>query len=212
MSMHPNADSSQTPGQSDPDVESLIHRYYGCYNERRFADAARLFTEDALIEHLPLGRQHRGPAGYLVFAEAWSTAFPDGRLTIDRIECRGDCFYDGHVTSLGTHRGLLDIGTFQFKPTGAKATLQLRELLKVQDGRFTASTLSIDLNDLVNQLSIVNYAELGVRLDRIRQLTDELHAATGDLERQADVAVRLGFELDAARHALRPHYKRPVGR
>jgi predicted ester cyclase len=195
----------------DSNVETLIHHYYACYNQRRFAEAASLFADDALIEHLPLGRQHRGPEGYLRFAEAWNAAFPDGRLTIDRIEGRSDCLYDVHVVSLGTHRGLLDIGTFQFKPTGAEATLRLRELLKIHDGRITASTLSIDLNDLVNQLSAVNYKELGIRLERIRQLTDELHRAAGDAERQADVAVRLGFELDAARHALRPHYKRSAG-
>jgi hypothetical protein len=186
----------------------LLHHYYECFNERRFADAARLFADDALIEHLPFGRPHRGPAGYLMFAETWSTAFPDARITIDRIDTRSDSLCDVHVVSLGTHRGLLDTGTFQFKPTGAKATLRLRELLKIEDGRITASTLSIDLNDLVSQLSIVNYAELGVRLERIRQLADEFLAASGDPEGQADVVVRLGFELDAARRVLRPHYNR----
>lgn len=206
--MRPDAASPQTPTPLDSNIESLIHHYYECFNERRFADAAKLFADDALVEHFPFGQQHRGPDGYLMFADAWSAAFPDARITIGRIDRRSDCLCDAHVVSHGTHRGLLDTGTFQFKPTGAKATLRLRELLTIQDGRITGSTLSIGLNDLVNELSVVNYAELAVRLERIRQLTDELQSASGDTERQGDVAVRLGFELDAARRVLRPHYNR----
>src|SRR5512134_2281151 len=86
----PDAASPQTPTRLDPNVESLIHHYYGCFNERRFAEAAKLFADDALVEHFPFGQQHRGPDGYLMFAKAWSAAFPDGRITIGRIDRRSD--------------------------------------------------------------------------------------------------------------------------
>ena len=188
--------------------ETLIRQYYTSFNERRFKDAAKLFTDDAFLEHIPFGKPHRGKDGYLRFANAWDAAFPDGMLVVDRIDRRSDTLFDVHLVSTGTHRGILDVGIFQFKPTGAKSTLRLRELLDIKDGTIVSSSVSFDLNDLISQLSTVDYSELTARLERIRRLTDELGRAQGDAARQRDVADRLGLELDAARRALRPHYNR----
>jgi predicted ester cyclase len=188
--------------------ETLIREYYACFNERRFQDAAKLFAENALLEHIPFGKQHRGKDGYVRFVQAWGGAFPDGRLVVERIDRRSDTMFDVHLLSTGTHRGLLDIGIFQFRAMGAKTELRLRELLEIRDGHIVASSVSFDLTDLINQVSIVDYDELTRRLQRIRELTDELTAARGDNDRRRDVAERLGPELDAARKALRPHYNR----
>jgi predicted ester cyclase len=188
--------------------ETLIRHYYACFNERRFEEATRLFREDALLEHIPFGKKHRGRDGYIRFAQAWGWAFPDAALIVDRIDRRSETMFDVHLLGTGTHRGVLDVGLFQFQPKGAKATLRLRELLDIKDGNIVSSSLSFDLNDLIAQLSTVDYSELTARLERIRRLTDELNRAQGDAARQQDVADRLGPELDAARRALRPHYNR----
>ena len=58
--------------------DALIRRYYECFNERRFADAAALLTDDALLEIIPVGQEH-GAAGYLRFADAWIAAQMRGR-------------------------------------------------------------------------------------------------------------------------------------
>jgi hypothetical protein len=86
--------------------------------------------------------------------------------------------------------------------------LRVRELLDVRHGQIVSSSLSLDLTDLISQLSTVDYGELTSRLDRIRQLSDPLIRASGDAVRQREIADRLGPELDAARRALRPHYNR----
>jgi len=188
--------------------ETLIRHYYACFNERRFVDAAQLFTDDARVEHIPFQTHHRGKEGYIRFAQAWGGAFPDATLAIDRIDRRSDTMFDVHLVSTGTHRGVLDIGVFQFKPRGATATICIRELLDIKDGAIVSSSISLDLNNLITQLSTVDYSELRARLERIRRLTDELSRAEGDAAHQRDVADRLGPELDAARRALRPHYNR----
>ena len=77
--------------------------------------------------------------------------------------------FDVHLVSVGTHRGSLDTGIFQFKPTDVTTTLRLRELLDIRDGNIVSSSLSFDLNDLINQLSTVDYSELTARLERIRR-------------------------------------------
>ena len=51
---------------------SIIDRYYQCFNERRFQDAAALFADDAQIEFSP-GTPWCGPAGYVQFGETWTT-------------------------------------------------------------------------------------------------------------------------------------------
>jgi predicted ester cyclase len=189
-------------------IDALIRRYYACFNERRFRDAASLFANDALLEHIPFGQQSRGIDGYVRFATAWLAAFPDGTFALDRVERRTEMMFEVHLLATGTHLGIFDIGIYQFKPTSRKATLRLRELLSIRDEKIYASTLSFDLNDLISQLSTVDYTELTARLERVRRLHDELLRAEGDAARERDVADRLGPELDAARRALRPHYNR----
>jgi hypothetical protein len=184
----------------------LLRDHYACFNERRFDDAARLFADDAVVEHIPFGHKHRGPQGYENFVDAWITAFPDGMLIVDRIERRDDTLFEVHLLGTGTHRGVLDIGAYRFKPTGVNARLRLRELFDIRDGKIASATLAFDLNDLISQLATVDYADLIAKLDRIRLLADELSRSAGDAAKQRDVVGRLGPELDAARKALRPHY------
>ena len=112
------------------------------------------------------------------------------------------------MLATGTHQGTLDFGPYRFRPGGAKATLHLRELLDIRNGTVVSSALTADLNDLVTQLSRVDYGELAGRLARIRALSDELAQATGDPARQRHIVNRLGVELDAARRAIRPHFYR----
>jgi hypothetical protein len=70
--------------------------------------------------------------------------------------------------------------------------------------------LRIDLGDLIRQLAAADYTDLIQKLERIKQLGDELSQAQGDAARQRDIANRLGAALDAARKALRPHFS--IGR
>ncbi len=191
-------------GTPDP---AVVEQYYHCFNERRIGEAAALFTADAHVEFIGAG-QDRGGAGYVRFAEQWLAAFPDARLAIERIDPRGPSMCEVHLCARGVHRGVLDVGGCRFNPSGAHAALRLRELLDIRDGRISVSVLSIDLNDLIAQLSTIDYDELGRCASRISTLGQELTRAAVDQERRSDVARRLGVELDAARRALRPHFYR----
>ena len=188
--------------------DALIRNYYACFNERRFGDAVRLFANDALLELIPFGRQDYGIDGYVRFANMWTAAFPDAVFAVERVDRHSDSMFEVQLLATGTHLGVFDLGVSKFKPTNGTATLRLRELLNIREGTIASSTLSFDLNDVIRQLSTVDYNELNARLERIRQLSDELLRASGNAARQRDVADRMGPELDAARRALRPHYNR----
>lgn len=188
--------------------DTLIREYYACFNERRYPDIIPLFTEDAILEHILFGERHRGSNGYIRCVREWEAAFPDAKFDIEHIDHRNDTMFDVHLVSTGTHRGILNFGVFQFKPTGIQTTLRMRELLTIRDGRIASSSFSFDLFDLISQLSVVDYVELSERLECIRRLSNELKDTGEDPVRRRAITDRLGPELDAARRALRPHYNR----
>ena len=131
----------------------LIREYYACFNERRFRDAADLFAVDAVLEHPPFGPPTRGGDGYLQFAQMWASAFPDGTMTIDRVEQRGDTICEVDLVATGTHTGDVDMGTYGvLKATGGRATLRCRELLEIRAGKITYASLSFDVHELIRQL------------------------------------------------------------
>jgi len=131
----------------------LIRKYYACFNERRFADAAEFFFDDAMLEHGPFGQRQQGGAGYLQFAEMWVRAFPDAALSIVRVEQHGDTICEVDLILTGTHLGAFDLGEGGlFKATGAHAKIPVRELLEVRVGKITYSSLAFDLHELIRQL------------------------------------------------------------
>ena len=187
-----------------PSRTSLIERYYECFNTRRFSDAAALFADDAQVEFSP-GAPWVGPAGYSRFADTWIAAFPDATLAIESVNWRSEKVCEVYLRASGKHTGTFEFGRFRFQPTWATAVLHIRELLDVENGRITASMISLDFNNLVRQLALIDYEDVLARLERIAALRDELSRATTDDIRR-DVTRRLGNELDGARKALRPHF------
>jgi predicted ester cyclase len=182
---------------------SLIDYYYNCFNTRRLMDAAALFSEGQ-IEFVP-GTTWQGQDGYLQFANTWISAFPDVTFAVESVNCRNETVCETYFRAIGTHTGVFNFGRHRFQPAGTKADLHLRELLDIHEGRIRASIVSPDFNDLVRQLAHVDYQDVVARLDRICELREELKAASA--ERRREAATRLGSELDAARKALRPHFR-----
>lgn len=116
--------------------------------------------------------------------------------------------YDVGLVATGTHQGALDLGGWLFKPTNAVVTLRLRELLEFRDSRIASSSLSFDLQAIVEQLAKVDSVKLLDQLARIRRLGEELARVQRSPIPPRDVIEQLGRELDAARHTVRPYFKR----
>jgi len=189
--------------------DPLIRHYYDCFNRRQFDAAAALFAPDAVLERMRTGEARRGGAAYRAFAQGWLDAFPDATMTVQRIQPKGETLCEVELLAAGTHQGILDLGSGgTFKPSGTKAFIRMRELLDIRDGRFTFSSLSLDFQDLIRQLVIVDYGALMAHMAKIRVLSDQLSAERDDPERQRDITTRIGQELDAARHVIRPYYRR----
>lgn len=194
------------PRRTDDRLEQ-VRQYYACFNERRFADAAALFTPNAVVEQMPMQCRERGAAAYQQFAELWTRAFPDVVFTVEDIIERAGGALEIQLAARGTHVGDLTMGGCVFKPTGVEASLRMRELLQFEGNRIALSCLSFDLQELAQQLARVDDTQLLVHLSRLRYLEDQLRAAS-DASRRIEVLDRVGRELDAARRVVRPYFGR----
>ena len=193
-----------------PDTQALLERLYTLFNARELEDAAALFADDAVLEHAAPRRQQRGGAGYLEFARMWIGAFPDAAVTIEGITPRSPTTVEIDLLATGTHQGPLDLGGYGlFKPTGAIGKLRLRQIIEFRDGRIAYSALSFDVQDIVQQLTVVSVPKLLDHLKRVHQLGEKLAQTPADqlIERRA-IVDRLGTELDAARRIVRPYFDR----
>jgi hypothetical protein len=132
----------------------LIREYYACYNERRFADAADLFTRDAVLERPLFGTLKNGGEGYVQLADVWVKAFPDSNVRIEHVEQRGDTICEVDLILTGTHAGdlnLLSHGSFTGR--GSSVTLRLVEVLEIRARKITYSSVTFEVSDLIRQVS-----------------------------------------------------------
>ena len=187
----------------------LICAHYNDFNARRLDAAAGRFQADARIEH-GNGQVEYGPKGFCLLARQWLTAFPDGRVNVQDIRPQGGNMYDVALVATGTHSGPFALGASSFRPSHVAVRLPARELFQVEDGQFRLASLTFDLHDLVRQLATVDTAILQEHVARIGQLGQQLAAET-DPTRQRELIDRLGRQLDAARHVVRPYFRTGQG-
>ncbi len=132
----------------------LIREYYKAFNERRFDDAAEMFTDDAVLEHLPGVAPLHGPTGYLNSARTAVSAFPDLSLRIVHVEQRGDTICEVDLLCTGTHRGEWSLGELgPFKPTGRRHSYHVHEMLEIRGGKITYSSVRWDTKEIVSQFA-----------------------------------------------------------
>ena len=205
----PSAAHAVTPVETKhASPHAIIDAYYAAFNQRRFVDAGTLFAPDAVLDQLPLLRQEAGAIGYLQFVSAWLRAFPDAHFAIEDVSTEDGRIFDIRIAASGTHSGALEVGGRVFRPTGAPVTLALREMLEIREGRIAFSSLIYDMHDVIEKLARLDTDKLVGHVERLRQLADQLTQVASDSPRGRELTGEIGRELDAARHVVRPYYKR----
>jgi hypothetical protein len=85
----------------------------------------------------------------------------------------------------------------------------MRQMIEVEDGRIAFSSLSFDVQAIVQQLVAVDVPALLKRLGKLRELEARLAAVPADdIQTRRAMLDRLGAELDAARRIVRPYFDR----
>lgn len=199
--MHPLRDTH--PGSET--AEALIRAHYDDFNARQLQAAAARFHADARVEN-STGQIACGADGFLALAQEWLTAFPDVRLIVESIRPRGAGMYEAEFEAQGTHCGTLAFGSWSFRPSRVRVRIPARELFQIEDGRIRLASLSFDLQDLIRQLAAVDTGKLLEHVGRIHQLGESLKAEN-DPSRRRELIDRMGRQLDAARHIVRPYFR-----
>lgn len=189
-------------------ADTLIRHYFNAFNERRFAQGAALFASESRFAWIPFGDPRQGEDGYRDFIERWAGAFPNAQLRIEHVEQRGDRGCEVRVLVTGTHAGSLELGIYRFEPTQATIAVRARQVIEFEGEQIVYTSLSMDTQELMRQLTTLDTRALDAQLERIVRLQSALREAGTDTQRVRDVADQLGREIDVARHMLRPYYHR----
>ena len=136
--------------------KDLLRRYFEEVWEKQNPEAVRLFLAPDYKRHtsptakpLTLDEQIQRLGGF-------RAAFPDIQIRVEEVIAEGDLI-SFRSTLRGTHQGeLLGIA-----PTGKKVTVNLLDMVRIENGKFVEQWGGPDLYDLIRQLgaSVVQPAE-----------------------------------------------------
>jgi steroid delta-isomerase-like uncharacterized protein len=144
---------------AQPDNATIARTTYEDWNKRDFDHLAGLHADDGEILMVGSGTSFRGPEGSRQYSRMWADAFPDGRITIDNVIAAGDDVVV-QFTGKGTHTGTLAAPGGDIPATGRTVTLQLCDVLKIEDGKIKFLHSYFDSTSLLTQLGVMPEARV----------------------------------------------------
>jgi steroid delta-isomerase-like uncharacterized protein len=135
------------------DNADLARRLHEAWNERSFDEMAEASAPDAKITIVGSGDTFEGAEGSRAYNTMWADAFPDGKVTVDRVIASGD-YVVVEFTGRGTHTGTLVTSMGDIPPTGRSLTLQLCDVMEFKDGKVQSQTTYFDSGSMMAQLGI----------------------------------------------------------
>jgi len=152
----------QPPSPEVTQLETLVRRYYGYFNSRRFDDAAAFVDPQASFTY-PVGKEHLiGRAGYRELARRWVEGFPDARINITTVLVPDERTVITEWIGEGTHTGSLELPGFPVLPaTGRHARLPMREFVTIANRRIVSSRLEFDPDEMLRRLGFSGSGSAG---------------------------------------------------
>ncbi len=131
----------------------LARTLHEAWNERDFDQILEATAPEAVHTIVGSGDTFEGAQGALAYNTMWAEAFPDGRLTVDRVIGSGD-----HVmvefTGRGTHTGPLVTSMGEIPATGRSVTLQFCDVMEFENGKIRRQRTYFDTGSLMAQLGL----------------------------------------------------------
>lgn len=131
----------------------FVTSLYDAFNNNDFDTFAEAIAPDGYLLDVGSGQIFRGPEGARQYTMAWAQAFPDGRLTVDRVIEQDDCVVVEY-TGRGTHTGTLTTPAGDIPATGRSVTLELCDVTVLADGKIASQRSYFDTASLMAQLGI----------------------------------------------------------
>jgi len=130
------------------DAAAIAREYLEGWNRRDWARWRELFHPQYTYNGGD-GQVQKGPEFGLALGQMFATAFPDGKLEIQRIHTVGDVAITEFIAR-GTHRGDL----MGIAPTGRPMTLPVCNVIEVRDGKIYAEREYMDMLHMMQQLGV----------------------------------------------------------
>lgn len=143
------------------DNASIARKLYEHWNARKFDELAGLVAQDGEIVIVGSGTRFRGPDGAREWARMWADGFPDGKVQIDNVVSAG-ASVAVQFTGRGTNTGTLRSPAGEIPATGRSVTLQLCDVIRIQNGKIAKVESYFDSASLFTQLGVM--PELGARV------------------------------------------------
>ncbi len=132
------------------DAEKTVDEFVHAFNERDLDAAMSMVADDAEMTWIPVGTFNGAAAIRTEMGELF-TAFPDIVRTAGERHVAGDTVTIQYKTS-GTFEG----GPFAgIEPTGAQATVDVCDVITVQDGKIVKSTVYWDGMQMARELGVL---------------------------------------------------------
>jgi steroid delta-isomerase-like uncharacterized protein len=109
----------------------------------------RYLAADAVAHGLP-GGDMNGPAGFRPIFHTFRAAFPDLRITIERMVSEGDTV-TAHTRVTGTHTG----DGLNIPPTGKRVTFEGMTIARIVDGQIREGWNCYDFLTMYQQIGVM---------------------------------------------------------
>lgn len=139
------------------DNATLARSLYEAWNERNFDLAVESTASDGQIIDMGSGQTWNGPDAARQYNTMWANAFPDGRITIDRIIAAGETVVVEY-TGTGTHTGTLETPMGAIPATGRTLTLHMCDVTEFSNGKVRMQRTYMDSGSMMAQLGLTEQA------------------------------------------------------
>lgn len=131
----------------------LVRSLMEAFNRRDFDYVRDRVAPDSVLTDAGSGQTWRGPDEGLRYNTMWTDAFPDGKVTLDRIIESGDLVVVEY-TGQGTHTGPFVTPGGTIPATGRAAKLHFCDVYEIKDGKVQKQTTYGDSGALMTQLGL----------------------------------------------------------
>jgi len=136
------------------DNANFVRSLLEAWNRRDWENIKTSTAADAVLTLAGTGETFHGPEGFNQIDRMWADAFPDGKITEDRIIEAGDLVVVEY-TGRGTHTGPMVTGAGTVPATGRSATLQFCDIFEVRNGKVQSRRSYGDSGALMTQLGLI---------------------------------------------------------
>lgn len=131
----------------------LVRSLMEAFNRRDFDYVRERVAPDSVLTDAGSGQTWRGPDEAHRYNTMWADAFPDGKVTLDRIIESGDLVVVEY-TGQGTHTGPFVTPGGTIPATGRAAKLHFCDVYEIKDGKVQKQTTYGDSGALMTQLGL----------------------------------------------------------